>query len=230
MWKNLKETILNKIEIDNIKPISKKYFLWKNRSIWLIFFVTIIIIWIALSFFVDDFLEIKDFLSFKWDYDLIIPNMFWLIIISLLIILWIKEIRKTKYWYKFKSIIILLLILLSSLSATLLVIDTPFTKYIHKNIIEYFPWIKKYIYNESLWNNPENWRLIWKIYEVKNDELIINDLDWKKWKIITKNSHIWKYIILKQNIRIRIIWKVSSDLTFDAKKIMPYFWEWKTNK
>ena len=59
-------------------------------------------------------------------------------------------------------------------------------------------------------------------------KIIIKDIKWKKWNISTNlYTHIWKYVKLNENSKIRIIWNKISESEFEATKIIPYFWEWK---
>lgn len=144
----------------------------------------------------------------------------------ILIIVWIKEFRKTKHGYKTSLTILIAYIIIVSSVIWLIFIYTPHSKSIHRNLVETLPFLSKYIYNESAWNAPIEWRLIWTIKEINKESLSLTSIDWKNWIIDTKNAFYWKYVILKVWEKIRILWVLNKENTFEAIKLMPYFGMW----
>lgn len=227
MKKDLKQEVLDKIKKDKIRPISKKIFSWKNRLLWLIVLIILILLWITFSFLYNDLIESIN----EWANDFsnrlfLIPNIFWFtIIISLLFIL-LFNYRKTKYWYKQSTYIIILSTLIITIFMWSFFIFTNFSRYFQNDLVENSTFLRNYVYQENLWNNPENWKLIWVINEVKENTIILKDINWKVWTISTKNSIIWNNVKLLKNEKVRIIWLKTNESSFDANKIIPYFWKW----
>ena len=226
MGKSFKENILDKIKNEDIKPISKSYFSWKNRWFWFVLIITIIVIWITFSFFVNDFKELLSFWAKRGNSIFFLPNIFWLVVMAILIFIWIKEFRKTKYGYKTSLTILILYITIVSSVIWLVFIYSPHSRTIHRNLVEALPFLSKYIYNESAWNQPKEGRLIWTIKEINKDNIILTSIDWTDWTIDTKSAFYWKYVVLKVWEKIRVLWVLSQENTFEATKFMPYFGMW----
>jgi len=145
---------------------------------------------------------------------------------AILIFIWIKEFRKTKYGYKTSLTILILYITIVSSVIWLVFIYSPHSRTIHRNLVEALPFLSKYIYNESAWNQPKEGRLIWTIKEINKDNIILTSIDWTDWTIDTKSAFYWKYVVLKVWEKIRVLWVLSQENTFEATKFMPYFGMW----
>lgn len=228
MKKDLKQEILEKIKKEQIKPISKGIFIWKNRILWIVIIIVLIFLWITFSFLYNDFLDSKELWDFVWENRIfLLPNIFWLaIIISLLFIVFLNY-RKTKYWYKQSNFLLISIIFTLTIFIWSFFIFSNFWRYFQKSLISNSTTLQTYIYKENLWNKPDEWRLIWTIININTNDLKIKDLEWNTWNININNSHIWKNVVLKIDEKIRIIWAKIDENNFNASKVMPYFWEWK---
>ncbi len=227
MKKDFKQEILDKIKKEKIKPISKQFFSWKNRLLWFLVFLIIVLLWITFSFFYNDLQDLKEVWCLNYENRLfLIPNIFWFVLIVVLLISWIFYYRKTKYWYKQDNFIIISTLVIITIFVWNIFIFSNYSRLIHKNMIENSSILKDYVYRENLWNDSSNWRLIWIIKEINIDDIRLEGIDSKIWKIDIKNSIIWKNITLKIGEKIRIIWNLKSEDNFEATKIMPYFWMW----
>jgi hypothetical protein len=105
-------------------------------------------------------------------------------------------------------------------------IYSPHSRTIHRNLVETLPFLSKYIYNESAWNAPKDGYLIWTIKEINKENIILTSIDWITWIIDSKNAFNWKYVVFKIWEKIRILWVLNKENTFEATKFMPYFGMW----
>lgn len=233
MKKDLKKEIINKIKKESIKPIPKSFFSWKNRLLWLIILIILIFLWIIFSFLYNDLLDFNEvWLNNENNKLFFIPNIFWWSIIITLLILWFINYRKTKYWYKQSNFLVISFITVLTVFLWSFFIFTSYWRYFQDDLVNNSTFLKNYVYQENLWNNPKIWKLVWTIIESKEDKLIFKDISWKTWEIDTKNSFIWNNVKLLNDEKIRIIWSMQDENTFIAEKIIPYFWmwDWKGNR
>lgn len=229
MKNNLKKSILDKIETEEIKPISKSHFDWQNRTFWIILILSLVFAAIFGTFLFDDSLDF-------WRYGrgtsfspfFFIPHLIWLTVISILIFLGIKEYRKTSSWYKTSTWIIALILLIILFFGSFAFRWFGIWQFFRHNMIEKTP-LNNYIYNFSTWNSPENWRLAWTIIYYSWSEIKLKDTADKIWIIELKDAFVSPMVNLNSWEKIRVFWSVNEDNKFLANKIAPETWKWMNN-
>lgn len=230
MKENFKENILSKIEEEKIAPIPKSYFKNRNRILW-ISIILIIIFWIIFSWFlIDDTSEMIWMRNYGWwMWILFLPNIFWLILIFILIFAWINNIKKTPTGHRnsYLNNIIIWIIILFFWSFLFRYIW--FWPSMHSYMINNIPWVSSVLYNEWAWNNPSNWRLAWEIIDIWNNQLKLKSLDWKIWNIDITDSFISPMTDIELNDKIRILGLINWNLNFKSDRIMPRFGRWMWN-
>lgn len=220
------ESVLEKIEKENIKPKSKEYFIVKN---W--FFISLSL----LSFFLacaGTILNIL-FLS-RLDFDIVItfpmfqivrivyPTVFWLsIAIGLGIVTYIffKNTQKgyqveRKYMYIGIPLLVALLVVFGFL--------------LENRVNLTSNWVSNPILRDisdpryQLWNSSEEGRLAGTIDEVKNEEIIVTDIEDKEWNVDVSESFVAKRVELEEGGQVKIVGTKTSENTFKAERIMPW--------
>lgn len=224
--KKLKSTILGKISQEEIKPIPKELFILKNRIFWLTTILLLIVWTVFWAFLLNDSQDYLTYWNHVWfSIMFFVPHLLWLLFLSVIIFLWIREYRNTRMWYKISFKMLFTIVLLIISIWTILFYISWLWQYIHNNLISKTP-INKYIYDFSLWNSPESWRIAWEIVEIDSNIIKIKDTDWKKWEIEIKDAFISPIIEMRKWEKIRIFWKVISQKLFKADKIAPEVWRW----
>ncbi|MDD3303249.1 MAG: hypothetical protein PHN31_06860, partial [Candidatus Gracilibacteria bacterium] len=175
MTSKLNKEILDKINKEDLKPISKSYFSWKNKGFWFGLTITLVLIGIIFSFCVNDAFDVRETMMMGHNYGsffFYIPVLFWITIIGLFIYLGIIEFRKTKYGYKTSLAILTTYIIIISLVLGTVFIYYPYSRQIHRSMVDNMPFLTQYIYNESARDSPENGRLIGTIKEVDSEKIV----------------------------------------------------------
>lgn len=246
MTQKTKSKILDKIEKENISPIPKSHFDWKNRLIWMWVWM-LIFFWIMFtSFIIDDMIE---YLSF-WPWFLngpsllfFLPHLFWLILISVIIFFAYKEFRDTKKGHRYNIFMILWIFSLILIIWSFTFFKIWFGPSMH-GFVKGSPFIPNFLYDEKTWNNQEWWRIAGEITKISWLKIAWNKNSWvlelKTFDSKTFNINIvdktfvspkTKFVVWE---KIRVFWdtdKINSSswiLNFNAKWIMPWsspgFW------
>lgn len=230
---NLKKSILDKIEKNDIKPVSKNYFNWKNRIFWWILIFILFLAMVFWTFFLDDSLDYWKYWRNSWfSIFFFVPHFIWTFLVFLLVFLWIKEYKNTKSGYKKSTLSIIIFLLVIIFFWIFFFRWFWFWQFFRHSILEKTS-INNYIYDLSLWNAPENWRIAWVIESFSSKEIILKDTSWKEWKIDISNSFISPIVEIKNGAKIRIFWNIVKNNIFKAQKIAPeqgrWMWGWIWN-
>ncbi len=195
--KSLKDSILNQIEKDNIKPRSKWYFFGKNLAFWG-FFVTAIIFG-SISFAVILFaLQTTDFDILDYLHDseglsqlLVLMPFVWVLIIGMAIGMGIWGLKHTKKGYRIALVTLVGTNILGSIFFGSLVYGAGGGEVIEEVLEEKFSFYegtrKKH---QRFWGRPEDTgRLAGMITEIdeENKHLTLTDPHGKSWEIPYEN-------------------------------------------
>lgn len=226
---NLKNKILKEIESKKIEPTSKSYFSWIERIKWTLIWIFIFLSILFISFLLDDTVEL--FMAwpkvFRWFPILIfLPHLIWIILIAAAIFFIIKEFRSTKTGYRYSLWLILGMCALVFLLWQFLFFRIWLWPSMHWAFVDWIPFAKDMIYNESSWNNPKEWKIAWKVKEIWKNYIIVETKDSKKWKIDTKEAYVWLNIKFKVGSMVRVIWETQSWSSIIASKVLPWFGRW----
>ena len=228
MKDNFKDKIFSKIKEDKIEPIPESYFENKYKFIWIFIWLIALLGIIFWGFLIDNSSEF----FWMWWYRrwymnyFIFPNIFWIALIFFLTFIWIKSLKGTPVWYRhsyIKDILIwIAIIFIGSYIFRFLWLWTT----MHSLFINNIPGVSNILYNESSWNDPNNWRLAWTIIDINNEMIKLKSIDWMIWSVNIKNSFLSQSVSLRVDEKVRVLWNISSTWAFESERIMPWFWMW----
>ncbi|EKE28728.1 MAG: hypothetical protein ACD_3C00025G0017 [uncultured bacterium (gcode 4)] len=225
---NLKDKIFDKIEKQKIEPTPKSHFEWTERIKWMLIWIFTTFWIMFILFLIDDLVEFISIWPWvlKWPWLLFfLPPLIWTLIIVVALFFVIREFRKTNSGYKYSIKFIIWIWIVVFLIGPLVFFRSWFGPSMHGEFVDRMPLVWKYIYNESTWNDPKNWKLWWEVISLTGETIELKSRDWSVWKIdINKVSD--KKINFSRWDRIRVIWKFSWSWAFEAERIFPWFWRW----
>ena len=245
MNKDFKNDLIKKIKRENIKPISKSFFVAKNIFIYL-FLIISVFIWaisLAITFW------------YLFEADWILSNRLWLmyIAINFLPVFWVLfliisialsyfNFKNTSRWYKFYIWQIILVNIIFSIIFWAIFYITWFSQIIEDkiqnnlhNYREYIVW-DKILRMKKIWQNEEKWLLLWKIITsipTKEGVTVIKlkDTNNKIWEInISEKTNIRHNLELKPGLKIKLVWEKKFENIFEVSEIRPFIWNWKWYK
>lgn len=232
MKSNISSKILWEIKSKNIKPKPKIYFILWNVLFWWFYILSIIIwsTWLGIIFgfiFIDDFLLIQK-VWFLFLLEKYIP-IFWVIFLFLSIIFWIIFFKKTDNWYKYQILKVIFLNILLTFIWWALLFFSWIWNHFDNSLRKYF-----YTYNSffvqnkekrmiEVWQNENNWLLLWEIISIWNSNVKLKDTQNKIWRIDISTAEIKKKVNIKTWNKIKIIWEKINENNFKALQIRPYF-------
>jgi len=224
--KKLSESILKKIQKENILPTGRWYFILKNIAFWGIFNLSVLLGAIGISIII--------FAIFETDFDLFsylkgTELQFWL---SMLPIFWILffitftgiaiwGMQHTRKGYRLSIIRMLGLNLLLSILLGILFYNIggaeKFESIFEKNI----PLYKGIHTQRSLrWTHPEEGKLAGKIISLqKNKILMLSSFDKSEWAVDYSESMILTPFDLTEGLRIRVMGLQTGKKNFKAEMI-----------
>ncbi|MCK5085038.1 MAG: hypothetical protein KAQ64_05285 [Candidatus Pacebacteria bacterium] len=221
------QKLLEKIQSEKIPQRSRGLFVLKNIFFWLLFAFSIIIGGLSFSIILFAFNQT--------DFDLLshIPNskielllgllpFFWIISCLIFLLISIFGIRHTKTGYRYSPLLVFSSsIVLSIVLGTVLFFSggaEKMERIFSENVPVYKSLEERKI---SRWSLPENGFLSGKIVG-KEENLIIEDWNGKKWEIDFKNAIIKGRLSLEKDEEIKIIGKMSESDIFIATQIGPW--------
>lgn len=210
--------IIQKIKNENLKPISRKIFLFKKVSIWFLFAITTVFGAYAFAFF---FLKIISIDFDNWNYfnnsynGFLMENIpiIWIILFVFSLILMFYLFKQTNRGYKYSIIfvgassVLISFILGGVLAKTLAYKGLLVDRFENERIMN--------------WTNPESGRLSGEVLFIDNGYILIRDIKDDVWNInidyILDNSKQ----VLQDHQVISIIGKYDYENNFTACQIMP---------
>ncbi len=190
------DKIINKIKEKNIHPKPKWEFILKNILCWV--FVLILIVFGAISFSVI----MHMFVGNDWDLQTRVSGNFfeflfktaphfWLIILSVFLIMLYIDFKSTKRGYKLKFFKILSIGIGGVVILGVIFYIFGVGKRLDSNFIN-----RSSIYktlscqNADMWNNPKAGVLVGKFLELKGDDGLFQDVKGKNWNISFKDMNV----------------------------------------
>ena len=240
--KKFNTDLINKIKKENIKQTPKNVFLFKNIILWVFLGITIIIWAISLSISLEylinaDWYLLKRVGIFKIFF--VFLPLFWVIFLIVSSILWYYNYRKTNRGYKLALIKIFIINVVSSLILAFFLYTTWVNSYIETKLENISPKYRSVLVEDNItrmvkvWQNEEQWLLIWELLEVNQDTIVLRDYNNKKWEIFINTqttTDIKHKVSMEVWENIKIIWEKTSSNTFNAGEIRPLIWSWNNSR
>lgn len=239
--KKFNKNLLERIKKENIKQIPKYTFVFKNFIMW--FFLIISIMLWALSLSISfDYLINADWYLFRriWLFNVlaIFLPLFWLLFLIFSSLLSYYNYRHTDRGYKLSLWKVFILNIVSSFVLAIILYFTWANTYIESKLEEYIPKYRSVLVDDKIsrmikvWQNEEQWLLIWEILEVWKNILILKDSNGKNWNITINNisnTDIKNRVTISIWEKVKIIWEKKEYDQFEAIEIRPFIWKWKDN-
>ncbi len=215
------DKILNKILTENIKPISKRYFLIKRYGV-MVFGLLITILGAVV--FAKIFASI---LVSGWEYwDYVYDSfgsflyaampLMWILLLVVFTFLTPFILEKTAHGYRYKKIILVLFSILTSIVLGILILK-----------VGAYSGANKYFTNSteeretSLWVRPNQGRLAGKITLRATDSVILEDYHGKVWAVDVTNLLPASKQVSENSEQVRIVGVEVDENTFIACQVMP---------
>ncbi len=214
--------VISTIKSSGIKPISKKYFLFKR---YLVISLGILVTIMGAYVFAK---TVATLLVIPWDsWDYVFGNVssflysslpiIWMVLLIVFVTLIPFIIEKTKQGYKYKKIILVLFSIISSI--VLGVIFLTIGSFSGTNNFLVNDVIKKEARN---WTSPESGRISGHVVTIGTDSIILEDLRSKVWAVDISNILAGSRSVLEKTEDVRIIGLQIDENTFLACQVMAF--------
>ena len=221
------QKLLEKIQSEKITQKPRKQFVLRNIFFWTLFAFSIAIGGLSFSVIIFAFNQT--------DFDLLshIPNskielflgllpFFWIVSCLIFLLISIFGIRHTKTGYRYSPLLVFSSSIILSIVLGTILFFSGGAERMERIFSETVPVYKSLEEKKvSRWSRPENGFLSGRIIE-KDEAIIIEDLDEKKWEVDFKNAIIKGRISLEKNEKIKMIGEISGDNIFIATQIGPW--------
>jgi hypothetical protein len=220
--------LIEKIKEEQVKPIPRWRFTFKDTLIWLIFIFCVL--FGALAFSVILFaIQQVDFniighLSHSW-FELLLGlvPLFWIASLVIFLVIAILSIKNSKKGYKFTSPSLLgFATALSILTGTLFFISGGATWLENAFAIRVSAYEGVEERKLQVWSMPEAGYLSGVILSVSENTFELEDFKGKSWMVTFKNADIVPSISLVDGEKIKLTGEMTSENTFKADKIRPW--------
>lgn len=228
------KNIENTIEKRGLTPTPKWYFSTKNYIVWLFAVITTFLGSLAVTTIIF-ILEDHDWDVFVYLDRTLFEHIFisipyiWILVLALLTFVVHYDITHTRNGYKYKTSVVLLGSICSSIILGGILFSFGVDSEIHELFLSQVPAYRKSIYTkDDIWIFPEKGLLSGTINKIDIGEIDINDINNKPWKVkITEETTIQSNSDLETGEKIKIIGKQQTANEFSALIIRP--WE-KSNE
>lgn len=220
--------IIDKIKKENIKPMPKWYFVVPNTVIWLVFIILVFIGAAAFSVIIlsiqqTDFDLISHITHSRIELILGLLPFFWIVVLLIFLVAAIFTFRKSKKGYKFGWPLLLGYSTLASILLGTLFFLGDGSDWLENTFAEQVSYYESiHEKKQKIWMKPEDGFLSGTIEKVDTNILQLIDFNAKKWDIDYKDVRIPQRVFLEKGTQIKLIGKITSVNTFQAKELRPW--------
>ena len=214
--KSVSDRTLELIDKKGIRPIPRWEFVAINWGLWIMSVVSVVAGAVAVA--------VAVYMTNSNDWDLYYFPYFWLVILLMLAGVTYGSVRNTKKGYKLELMKIftgvLVVSLIGGLGLNLLNVGEKVDRWLAADIPAYRQVAPmKY----ETWMRPEEGMLAGGINKISEGELILTDLNGKKWKIvISSQTTVRMRVMLAEGEEVKIIGKMLNKNVFEASEIRPW--------
>jgi len=237
--KKFNKNLLDRLKKEDIKQIPKYIFVFKNIVIWFFLIISIFLWSVSLGISLDYIIN-ADWYLFKkiWLFKVFVVFLpiFWIIFLVFSSFLSYYNYRHTDKGYKLSLLRVFSFNIVLSFILALLLYFTWTNIYIESKLEDYFPKYRSVLVDDKVtrmvkvWQNEEQWLLIWKILDVWKNKFTFQDFNNKYWDIILDNkttTDVKHRVNIQFWEKIKIIWEKVNDSSFKAFEIRPFMWKWR---
>ncbi|MFH1375408.1 MAG: hypothetical protein ABIH35_01925 [Patescibacteria group bacterium] len=218
----LSKQVLAKIKSEKISPKEKWTFLVRNYGIWVLAVLALILAGVFVGNAIHDlsFGEwgiMHRFPGGRWHFLRHALPLLWLVGITAAFIFAFALLRKTKRGYRYGTLVIAGVTLLTSVIGGLALLRTPLPRQILDFRMEHFP--REFIKTE--WMNPEEGLIFGEIIETGETILILNALDSSLWEVDISEALTPPFLELELGVDVRVIGEKIGEGKFKAEFVRP---------
>jgi len=225
--KNISQSVLEKIKEEKITPTPKWEFLAKNYLVWSFGVFAWLFGGVAVSviiyFLNDNDWAVHDKLAESWwQFVLLTLPYFWIIVMTLFVLLMNYNLKHTKHGYKYKLKIIIPVCILASfiLGATLYAggMGRALDDLLSRNAPFY-----RHIMNRQIdnWTRPEKGLLIGLINSISSENFQLVDPRGQVWLVTKEKLPSFPPFIFVEGDKVKIIGEENEGYVFSARMIFP---------
>lgn len=223
-----KNTLL-KIKYQRIIPRSRRYFLFKHSSIWVLFGISILFGSIASG------VAIFQLTTAEWDlyrhlqhslpeFVLLVMPYFWLIFLAGFSTAAYCYFRRTEGGYRYRVATVVLLSVVLSITGGTGLFAVGFSERLEAVFQETLPFYPEIAdHRRKMWMRPRDGLLAGKIIEVLGKDAIrLSDLNGKKWVVDTTRATWRGRLMPTANLEIKLLGTMDGADNFSAMEIRPW--------
>jgi len=224
---DLSKKTLEKITKEKITPKPRYTFLIKNYLVWigagLSIFLGIQAVAIIIHLIKSQDWDIYELVNNRGEFLILSIPYFWLISLGLFIFIAYYNIKHTKSGYKYK----LSTILIAYFALTLVLGTLVYFIGLGENLEDMF---SKNVpiygmisqHRNQMWQHPEEGRLVGKIIEIKNEDLLrVEDYDRYKWLVDISEIDLPDFVKFQIGMRLKIMGEIMGKNEFRAIMLRP---------
>lgn len=221
------QKLLEKIQSEKIPQRSRRLFILKNIFFWTLFAFSIIIGGLSFSvilfaFSQTDFDLLSQIADSRIELFLGLLPFFWILSCVAFLLISIFGIRHTKTGYRYSPLLVFSSSIVLSIVLGTILFFSGGAERMERIFSETVPVYKSLEERKiSRWSRPEDGFLSGIIIK-KDETIIIEDWNGKKWEVDFKNAIIKGRISLEKNEKIKMIGEISNDNIFIATQIGPW--------
>jgi hypothetical protein len=225
----LQQKIQEKIEQDNIQPIGKWFFDVQNAGLWFLGGVTLIIGSVAVAITLNAtlsthwrYVDATEFGRAKFLFSSL--PLLWIAIAAIFLYLTEREVRNTKYGYKYATLTLGVFLVGASVVFGGGLYAAGVGAVADDTLAHHLPAYKK-IGNPQyiIWTAPEEGRLAGIIAMVEDENtFVLLDLEGKLWNIDARNAKKPISLLIQEEERLKLLGKVQAEEDFLAKVVLPF--------
>jgi hypothetical protein len=228
--KNLSQVTLDKIKKQNITPVSRWNFVFKNYLLWLAGIVSVFVggLISSIVFYMlinSDWDIYEKMITSPMSSVFVIMPFFWLIFLVIFIFLADYYFKNTKHGYRLSLVKVIILNIFISFILGGLFCSVGMGEALDDKFSSIIPGYNNLTENrEKFWMQPSHGLLIGVITEIENNHnFIIKDSNGDFWKIESDDALIRRAVNFVVGTKIKIIGQVREGEIFTAKEIRPCF-------
>lgn len=226
---SLGKKVLEKIQMQKVKPSPRWVFLLKNYSAWVIGVLSLVIGSLASSvvFYMlmnNDWDVYKNVDDNLFSFILLTLPYFWMILLVLLIIVTDYNLKNTKKGYRYSTVIVFITTFSVSIFIGAILYNFEVGRIIDNAFADKVPvyeaMFHKMNHRKKIWMNPDRGLLIGIVSDSENgNNFVIKDFQNNTWMIITEQAEFIGKTEMITGDGVRIIGKREGDNLFRAMKI-----------
>lgn len=225
--KEVSKSVIEKIKEENIKPVPRVIFVFKNLVMWLIFILSLIFGSIGVAITVYLLLNNDSVWEFSlvgnvWKWILLSIPLAWLILTILFVTIAYFNFRGTDGGYRLPLIRIVKINIGIILVLGLSMYYSGFSSKINSVFSNNIPFYQDaFDMREKVWMRPSEGYLAGEILSVEED-INLEDLDGNEWVVEHEDADVKGGVRLQEGEDIKVVGKVSNENTFTASEIRPW--------